>query len=84
MAATLVKRFVYPIKTMKRPFISALSGRVLTGLYLDKLPKHEAAPCKEVHRQKAHPGERYTKYTQESAHKHDFSLLILYLANISQ
>lgn len=56
MAAVLVKRFVYPIRMMKRPFISALPpARRWQGLYLDKplkhTARHETAPRKDVRRQ---------------------------------
>lgn len=55
MGAVLVKSFVYPIRMMKRPFISTLPpARRWQELYLDKPLKHtaqhETAPSKEVRR----------------------------------
>lgn len=55
MAALLVKRFVYPIRMMKRPFISTLPlARRWQELYLDKplkhAARHETAPSEDVRR----------------------------------
>lgn len=55
MAAVLVKRFVYPIRMMKRPFISTLPpARRWQELYLDMplkhTTRHETAPSEEDRR----------------------------------
>lgn len=73
MAAVLVKRFVYPIRMMKRPFISTLPpARRWQELYLDKplkhTARHETAPGKEVRRQYTYSLTNTAAHTHKCAH----------------
>lgn len=80
-AAVLVKRFVYPIRMMKRPFISTLPpARRWQELYLDKplkhTARHETAPSEEIRGRYTHrlTDKHSLLLTNTNTHSHTMTL----------